>query len=238
MSADPFRYEDDEDPFASELDDALGQSEPPPAHWTIERGNAHDNDTSPEAQGRRAAKCASRVRRARDVQKMQYSMIDAEIAEHEAAIAEAKHRRAMVDEWFLKRTEFERFQLRYWYDSSDLFQDSRQKSFPLSHGLTLGSRKVPERVKWDAPIDALLPVLPDECFEYKTSLRKAAANKLVEIANGQVILSATGEVIEGATVETTPGYTDVFITEGAGHERIALGSALDAMREVTDGDEE
>ena len=238
MSADPFRYEDDEDPFASELDDALGQSEPPPAHWTIERGNAHDNDTSPEAQGRRAAKCASRVRRARDVQKMQYAMLDAEIAEHEAAIAEAKHRRAMVDEWFLKRTEFDRFQLRFWYDTSDLFQDSRQKSFPLSHGITLGSRKVPERVKWDAPIDALLPVLPDECFEYKTSLRKAAANKLVEIANGQVILSATGEAIEGATVETTPGYTDVFITEGAGHERIALGSALDAMREVTDGDEE
>ena len=31
MSADPFRYEDDEDPFASELDDALGQSEPPRA---------------------------------------------------------------------------------------------------------------------------------------------------------------------------------------------------------------
>ncbi len=143
MSDDPFSYTEDDDPFTA-LDAALGPAEPPPAHWTIERGNAHDNDTSPEAQGRRAAKCASRVRRARDVQKMQYSMIDAEIAEHEAAIAEAKHRRAMVDEWFLKRTEFERFQLRYWYDSSDLFQDSRQKSFPLSHGLTLCSRAVPE----------------------------------------------------------------------------------------------
>jgi len=238
MSADPFRYEDDEDPFASELDDALGQSEPPPAHWTIERGNAHDNDTSPEAQGRRAAKCASRVRRARDVQKMQYSMIDAEIAEHEAAIAEAKHRRAMVDEWFLKRTEFERFQLRYWYDSSDLFQDSRQKSFPLSHGLTLGSRAVPERSKWDAPVEVLLETLPDQCFEYQTRVRKAEANKLVEVRNGQVILKETGEAIEGATVETTPGHTEVFITEGAGHEKIALTTALDAMREVTDGDEE
>jgi len=238
MSADPFRYEDDEDPFASELDDALGQSEPPPAHWTIERGNAHDNDTSPEAQGRRAAKCASRVRRARDVQKMQYSMIDAEIAEHEAAIAEAKHRRAMVDEWFLKRTEFERFQLRYWFDTSDLFQDSRQKSFPLSHGLTLGSRAVPERSKWDAPVEVLLETLPDQCFEYQTRVRKAEANKLVEVRNGQVILKETGEAIEGATVETTPGHTEVFITEGAGHEKIALTTALDAMREVTDGDEE
>ena len=238
MSADPFRYEDDEDPFASELDDALGQSEPPRAHWTIERGNAHDSDTSPEAQGRRAAKCASRVRRARDVQKMQYSMIDAEIAEHEAAIAEAKHRRAMVDEWFLKRTEFERFQLRYWFDTSDLFQDSRQKSFPLSHGLTLGSRAVPERSKWDAPVEVLLETLPDQCFEYQTRVRKAEANKLVEVRNGQVILKETGEAIEGATVETTPGHTEVFITEGAGHEKIALTTALDAMREVTDGDEE
>ena len=237
MSADPFRYEDDEDPFASELDDQLGQSEPPPAHWTIERGNAHDNDTSPEAQGRRAAKCASRVRRARDVQKMQYSMIDAEIAEHEAAIAEAKHRRAMVDEWFLKRTEFERFQLRYWYDSSDLFQDSRQKSFPLSHGLTLCSRAVPEHAKWSTPIDALLPLLPDECFAYETKLRKAEANKLVQISNGQVILSATGEVIPEATVETTPGYTEMYITEGAGHEKIALSVPADA-EEVARDDQE
>jgi len=237
MSADPFRYEDDEDPFASELDDALGQSEPPPAHWTIERGNAHDNDTSPEAQGRRAAKCASRVRRARDVQKMQYSMIDAEIAEHEAAIAEAKHRRAMVDEWFLKRTEFERFQLRFWYDTSDLFQDSRQKSFPLSHGLTLCSRAVPEHAKWSAPIDALLPLLPDECFAYETKLRKAEANKLVQIKDGQVVLSATGEVIPEATVETTPGYTEVYITEGAGHAKIALSVPADA-EEVARDDQE
>ncbi len=237
MSADPFCFTEDEDPFGA-LDDQLGQSEPQPAQWTIERGNAHDPDTSPEAQGRRAAKCASRVRRARDVQKMQLAALDAEIAEHEAAIAEAKHRKAMVDEWFLKRTEFERYQLRYWYDTSDLFQDSRQKSFPLSHGLTLCSRAVPERTKWDAPIDALLPVLPDECFEYKTSLRKAEANKLVEVANGQVILTATGEVIPEATVETTPGYTDVYITEGAGHEKIELVSALDAMREVTDDDAE
>jgi hypothetical protein len=169
---------------------------------------------------------------------MQYAMLDAEIAEHEAAIAEAKHRRAMVDEWFLKRTEFERYQLRYWYDTSDLFQDSRQKSFPLSHGITLGSRKVPERVKWDAPVEALLQVLPDDCFEYETRVRKAAANKLVEVRDGQVILTATGEVIPEATVETTPGHTEVYLTEGAGHEKIALVSAFDAMREVTDGDEE
>ena len=238
MSADPFSYTGDEDPFASELDDALGQSEPPPAQWTIERGNSQDPDTSPEAQGRRAAKCASRVRKARDVQKMQHAMLDAEIAEHEAAIAEAKHRRAMVDEWFLSRTAFERYQLRYWYDTSDLFQDSRQKSFPLSHGLTLTSRAVPEHAKWSAPIDALLPLLPDECFAYETKLRKAEANKLVQISNGQVILSATGEVIPEATVETTPGYTDVYITDGAGHEKIELVSALDAMREVTDDDAE
>ena len=238
MSADPFRYEDDEDPFASELDDQLGQSEPPPAHWTIERGNAHDNDTSPEAQGRRAAKCAERVRRARDVQKMQFAMIDAEIEALEAQIAEAKHRREQVDRWFLDRTEFERYQLRYWYDTSDLFTDSRQKSFPLSHGLTLGSRAVPERSKWDAPVEVLLETLPDQCFEYQTRVRKAEANKLVEVRNGQVILKETGEAIEGATVETTPGHTEVFITEGAGHEKIALTTALDAMREVTDGDEE
>lgn len=236
MSDDPFSYTEDEDPFTA-LDAALGPAEPRPAQWTIERGNANDPDTSPEAQGRRAAKCASRLRRARDVQKMQYAAIDAEIAEHEAAIAEAKHRRAMVDEWFLKRTEFERYQLRYWYDTSDLFQDSRQKSFPLSHGLTLCSRAVPERTKWDAPIDALLPVLPDECFEYKTSLRKAEANKLVEVANGQVILTATGEVIPEATVETTPGYTDVYITEGAGHEKIALSVPADA-EEVARDDQE
>jgi len=237
MSADPFRYEDDEDPFASELDDQLGQSEPPPAHWTIERGNAHDSDTSPEAQGRRAAKCASRVRRARDVQKMQFAALDAEIAEHEAAIAEAQHRKAMVDEWFLKRTEFERFQLRYWYETSELFRDSRQKSFPLSHGLTLCSRAVPEHAKWSAPIDALLPLLPDECFAYETKLRKAEANKLVQISNGQVILSATGEVIPEATVETTPGYTEMYITEGAGHEKIALSVPADA-EEVARDDQE
>ena len=94
MSADPFRYEDDEDPFASALDDALGQSEPPPAPWTIERGNAHDSDTSPEAQGRRAAKCASRVRPARAVPKLPYRMIHAENAEHGAAVAEAQPRPA------------------------------------------------------------------------------------------------------------------------------------------------
>jgi len=238
MSADPFSYTGDEDPFASELDDALGQSEPPPAQWTIERGNSQDPDTSPEAQGRRAAKCASRVRKARDVQKMQHAMLDAEIAEHEAALAEAKHRRAQVDRWFLDRTEFERYQLRYWFDTSDLFQDSRQKSFPLSHGLTLGSRAVPERSKWDAPVEVLLETLPDQCFEYQTRVRKAEANKLVEVRNGQVILKETGEVIEGATVETTPGHTEVFITEGAGHEKIALTTALDAMREVTDDDAE
>ena len=93
-------------------------------------------------------------------------------------------------------------------------------------------------MKWDAPIDALLPLLPDECFAYETKLRKAEANKLVQISNGQVILSATGEVIPEATVETTPGHTEVYLTEGAGHEKIALTTALDAMREVTDGDEE
>ena len=237
MSADPFRYEDDEDPFAP-LDDAIGQPEQRPATWTIERGNANDPDTSPEAQGRRAAKCAERVRRARDVQKMQFAMIDAEIEALEAQIAEAKHRREQVDRWFLDRTEFERYQLRYWYDTSDLFTDSRQKSFPLSHGLTLGSRAVPDRTKWDAPVEVLLEALPDQCFEYQTKLRKAEANKLVEVVGGQVILKATGETIEGATVETTPGHTEVYLTEGAGHEKIALVSAFDAMREVTDGDEE
>ena len=236
MSDDPFSYTEDDDPFTA-LDAALGPAEPRPAQWTIERGNANDPDTSPEAQGRRAARCASCVRRARDVQKMQYSMIDAEIAEHEAAIAEAKHRRAMVDEWFLKRTEFERFQLRYWYETSELFRDSRHKSFPLSHGLTIGSRKIPERVKWDAPIDALLPILPDECFEFATKLRKAEANKLVQIKDGQVVLSATGEVIPEATVETTPGYTEVYITEGAGHAKIALSVTADA-EEVARDDQE
>jgi hypothetical protein len=237
MSGLPFVYAEDEDPFAP-LDDAIGQPEQRPATWTIERGNANDPDTSPEAQGRRAAKCAERVRRARDVQKMQFAMIDAEIEALEAQIAEAKHRREQVDRWFLDRTEFERYQLRYWYDTSDLFTDSRQKSFPLSHGLTLGSRAVPDRTKWDAPVEVLLEALPDQCFEYQTKLRKAEANKLVEVVGGQVILKATGETIEGATVETTPGHTEVYLTEGAGHEKIALVSAFDAMREVTDGDEE
>jgi len=237
MSDDPFSYTEDEDPFTA-LDAALGPAEPRPAQWTIERGNANDPDTSPEAQGRRAAKCAERVRRARDVQKMQFAMIDAEIEALEAQIAEAKHRREQVDRWFLDRTEFERYQLRYWYDTSDLFTDSRQKSFPLSHGLTLGSRAVPDRTKWDAPVEVLLEALPDQCFEYQTKLRKAEANKLVEVVGGQVILKATGETIEGATVETTPGHTEVYLTEGAGHEKIALVSAFDAMREVTDGDEE
>jgi hypothetical protein len=169
---------------------------------------------------------------------MQFAMIDAEIEALEAQIAEAKHRREQVDRWFLDRTEFERYQLRYWYDTSDLFTDSRQKSFPLSHGLTLGSRAVPDRTKWDAPVEVLLEALPDQCFEYQTKLRKAEANKLVEVVGGQVILKATGETIEGATVETTPGHTEVYLTEGAGHEKIALVSAFDAMREVTDGDEE
>jgi len=236
MSGLPFVYAEDEDPFAP-LDDAIGQPEQRPATWTIERGNANDPDTSPEAQGRRAAKCAERVRRARDVQKMQFAMIDAEIEALEAQIAEAKHRREQVDRWFLDRTEFERYQLRYWYDTSDLFTDSRQKSFPLSHGLTLGSRAVPDRTKWDAPVEVLLEALPDQCFEYQTKLRKAEANKLVEVVGGQVILKATGETIEGATVETTPGHTEVYITDGAGHEKIALTTALDAMREVTDGDD-
>ena len=61
MSDDPFSYTEDDDPFTA-LDAALGPAEPRPAQWTIERGNANDPDTSPEAQGRRAAKCASRLR--------------------------------------------------------------------------------------------------------------------------------------------------------------------------------
>jgi hypothetical protein len=232
-------FREDEDPFGP-LDDALGGDATHEAHeaWTIEHGNAADPDTSPEAQGRRAAKLAARLRRARDVQKMQFAMIDAEIAELEDQLAAAKHRRLQVDRWFLDRTNFERYQLRFWHDTADLFQGSAQKSFALSHGLTIGSRRVPERVKWDAPVEALLEYLPDECFDYKTTVRKAEANKLVEVRDGVAFVAETGEAIWGAVVETTPGFTEVFVTEGAGHEKITLTAELageDAGGE-TDGD--
>lgn len=244
MADDPWGRQEDEDPFGDTLDAQIGErQQPPDPAWTIERGNANDPDQSPEAQGRRAAKLILRVKRARDVQKAQFAMLDEEISGLEAQLAEAKHRRLQVDRWFLDRTNFERFQLRFWYDTADLFQGSAQKSFALSHGMTLGSRAVPERTKWDAPVDALLPVLPDECFDYKTSVRKAEANKLVEVRNGQVVLRETGEVIDGATVETTPGYTDVYLTAGAGHEKISLAAALDVPEpedeeEVADCDAE
>lgn len=227
--------DDDEDPFADDpfgdapaLDAQIGErKQPAEPSWTIERGNANDPDTSPEAQGRRAAKLTLRVRRARDVQKAQFAMLDAEIADLEDQLAAAKHRRLQVDRWFLDRTNFERFQLRFWYDTAEMFNGSTQKSFSLSHGLTLGSRRVPERVKWEAPVDDLLEVLPDECFDYKTTLRKAEANKQVEVRDGQLVVAATGEVVKNAVIQTTPGYTDVWITEGAGSEKISLSAALD-----------
>jgi hypothetical protein len=236
VSEERWQMDDNEDPFGA-LDAALGEREPRAPQWSIEAGNANDPDGSPEAQGRRAAKLTARVKRARDVQAMQFAMIDAEIEDLEAQLAEAKHRRVQVDRWFLDRTQFERGQLRWWHDTAEMFQDSRQKTFPLSHGFELAARKVPERVKWEAPVDALLPVLPDECFDYKTSVRKAEANKLVEVRDGQVILRETGEVVEGATVETTPGYTDVYLTWGAGTARIPLAAELDAIKEVAGDDE-
>lgn len=251
---DPFAPDAPEPDAWAAFEAALGDMppDPYPEGWTIEKGNEKDPDDSPDAQGRRAAKLALRVRRARDTQTMQRTMMGVEIdlleealaakiealrAEHQPGIDAAKHRREQTDRWFLARTEFERRHLRFWRETAEMFKDAAVKVIQLAFGLTIGSRSVPERAKWEAEVEDLQGILPDECFDREPRLRKAEANKLVHVADGKAIVTATGQVIEGAAVTVTPGFEEFFLTEGAGHEKIALSGWATEDADTGGGDD-
>jgi hypothetical protein len=147
-------------------------------------------------------------------------MLAVEIDLRKAELAQAEHRYAQVDEWFLHRTEWDRWQLREWYETAPQFAEAGAKTVPLAFGLTLQSRTVPGSEKWEAPVDKLLGVLPPECFEAK--LKKAQANKLVEVRGALAVLKDGGQIIDGATVTRTDPVTRYTLTEGSGSDPIPV----------------
>ena len=207
----------------AELDAQMQSDAPTPEGYTIERGGKHDGgDTSPAAQGKRAAKHARRVKGLRDIQAMQQAMLDVEIAELEAALGDVKHRHRMTEEWFLARSQFDRQTLREWYETSPLFEGPKQKSHPLAYGLTIGSRTVPARTTVEiVDPDGLRGLLPAECF----GLKKGEANKHLDARDGRAVVKESGEVLpETVAVAVTSAERETFyIAHEAEKTKVDLG---------------
>jgi len=186
-----------------------------PGGW-IANGSERDPDTSPAAQGRRAAHCAERIRQAREIRQMQEGSIGYRITDLERKLAAEKHALQQLDNWEAERTRWHRMALASWYRESDTLQHARPKTIPLGENLKLGSRHVnpPARIDW-ADADAALGLLPDECWERKFS--KAAAKAFVEARGAAVVVKATGEVLppEVATAHRDPERDTVFVQVGA-----------------------
>lgn len=189
--------------------------------YTIAAGGGQDTDPSIEAQGRRAAKHAKRVRALRDIARAQRAALDFEIEEAAAELASLKHRRDCVEQWMLARSEWDRSCLREWYETAPMFADAKQKSHPLAYGLTIGSTSHKETTKIVlVNADGLRGMLPEECYTVKSSEAKAH----LEARDGRVLVKGTGEVLpdDVATVQTTPAHKTFYLAEDGENGRIPL----------------